>query len=105
MERKVVVLSPNDTWRGGWVKERIEDEGDDWEWVEYIRPSNAQYLDDGIIIKKKGSRREVWNGKALETYCGRTKNGLMKLSSGRIVSKEAYEIARRKWQQRQRSVI
>jgi hypothetical protein len=35
---------------------------------------------------KRGSRRQVWNGTAVQTAGGLTKEGLMKNERGRIVS-------------------
>ena len=39
-------------------------------------------------MKKRGSRRQVWNGTAQKTSGGLTRNDLMKNKRGKIVSKK-----------------
>ncbi len=66
---------------------------------------NIVVLDDGSVInsvdgskvRKIGSKREVWHGKAWKTSGGSTYNDLRKLSSGRLVSKKEYENAMQNW--------
>jgi len=47
-------------------------------------------------MKKRGSRFEVFNGKALRTSGGLTKGDLIKNSKGQIVSRKASRVAKLK---------
>lgn len=46
------------------------------------------------VVKKVGTRLEVWNGKAIKTKGGLTKDMLVRNSAGAIVSKARSDAAR-----------
>lgn len=52
---------------------------------------------DGVVIKRIGTKREVFHGKAQRTSGGLVKEDIIKSSSGRIVSRLASETAKKNW--------
>lgn len=52
---------------------------------------------NGNLIKRIGTKREVFHGKAQRTSGGLEAKDIIKSSSGRVVSKAASESARRNW--------